>query len=81
MLGDAEDFDFVVACFFAGAEVWIHPSGFGYGVCGKVGECVGVGGGDGAGATEGGDGGCGEGGESENDAVVESASYLVEWAD
>ena len=50
-MGDVEDFDFVVACFFAGAEVWIHPSGFGYGVCGKVGECVGVRGGDGAGAA------------------------------
>ena len=28
-----------------------------------------------------GGGGCSEGGESENDAVVESASYPVEWAD
>ena len=51
MLGDAEDFDFVVAGFFAGAEVRVDPSGFGYGVCGKVGERVGVGGGDGTGAT------------------------------
>ena len=54
MLGDAEDFDFVVAGFFAGAEVGIDPSGFGYGVCGKVGECIGVGGGDCTGASEGG---------------------------
>ena len=51
MLGDAEDFDFVVAGFFAGAEVGVNPSGFGYGVCGKIRECVGVGSGDGTGAT------------------------------